>query len=238
MQATSMLYGMLDAALVSGQDLGAWRRTLEGHPLAAILPVKGLRSRKASASKQVVAACEQAAGWLGLARASAARAALAKGELVKAMAAGQSICLLGHTACEAMGGAHNLDLDRLCFIPLPGEASKLAVGWISSLPDMRDARDGQFDLIIATGLAQQYQGRRLRLVLENIRRLLSPNGKLLLASSLPGHLGLGWQTLCEGREIHCQDEKAIAAHAYATGYGISQCRDATDSIIWATLRPH
>ena len=96
--------------------------------------------------------------------------------------------------------------------------------------------DKKHDLILATKLADRFAPELLASQLGYLRQRLFPTGVVLIASSVPGHLGHALRQLCNDAPLHCHDESGLEQVARSAGFSISSFRDASNSLIWAELR--
>lgn len=92
------------------------------------------------------------------------------------------------------------------------------------------------DILIAVGIADHHAADDLAGTLRQMSGDLAPGGSILISSFVPGHLGLGWQLICEGRQLHCHDETALEVAASQAGLILTHFRDASDCLVWAVLR--
>ena len=221
-----MLAGALDGIVAAGGDAAKWRDGLLRHPLASL--IGDLSSGSKLAHGHTIAengvgadALSASIADLGFSRALAARHDLAVDAVRKAWAAGQSIWL-----ADAASDALLEDLD-----------GRNTDNITSSLQKWDGGEDKPFDLIVAIGTVEDLSQSALEARLRTIRAATAPTGTVLLSSFVPGHSGQGWQMICNGTRSYCQDEAAMRRMAIQAGFEITHYRDASNSLVWAILRP-
>lgn len=94
----------------------------------------------------------------------------------------------------------------------------------------------KFDLIVASGIADQLAGDGFRNFIAHAANRLNVGGTLIVSSFVPGYLGNGLRQICAKQTLFCHDEISLAEAATAAGLGISTFRDASNCLIWAELR--
>ncbi len=164
--------------------------------------------------------------------------------LIRAWQAGQRICLPGCSdfgALAALAG-HDLsnvtvaDVNSDCLARLKSQFG-LSIQIVNeealSFLERASSEGKRFDLICATELLDELESAGLAAALPVMAGALSPSGKILTASLLPGHLGSGWRRTCLGWNLHCHDELAIERYSNAAGLTVRTYRDATDCVVWA-----
>ncbi|WP_336985736.1 hypothetical protein [Altererythrobacter aquiaggeris] len=224
-EATFLLAGTLDGIVAAGGDAAEWREGLLQHPLATLLGdfAKGgdavSENPLCRSGDGTDVLCASIAD-LGFSRALAARHDLAVDAMCKAWATGKSIWL-ADDASERL-------LDRM--------------GWrntdnIACSSDLLAVSDRvSYDLIVAIGTAPALGCAALEARLRALFFSTAAGGTVLMASFVPGHSGHGWQMICNGLPLHCQDELTLRRSAMTAGFEITHFRDASNSLVWAILR--
>ncbi|MDH7975927.1 hypothetical protein QH494_27425 [Sphingomonas sp. AR_OL41] len=175
------------------------------------------------------------------------RLATAQGLLEEAWAAGQRICSLacGHfreadaLAGRAMGKVIAVDQDRLSLATVRARPGASVVPEQANvLHYLRAAarRGERFDLIYTLGLTDYLDERAMDLLYRLMNACLAPQGRIVLATFLPDHLGAGWLDACMDWHLVCRDEVDLARHARKAGLDARTFRDPTDSIVWCEMR--
>lgn len=205
------LSGMLDAMVAEGLDQAAIRAGLLAHPLG-----QALNDPQAA----------QAAASLGFVEAGQTRAALARDTLEQAWQRGER-CLVfsdcGGAELERLAGR---DLSNLALAPAHRTNPALFPALAGSEP---------FDLILAAGLADRLSAAELAQFVSTAAYRLAPQGRLVMSTFVPGHLGSGWQAICFGRTVECHAEAALTEAAARADLSARLFRDASGCLIWAEL---
>ena len=95
----------------------------------------------------------------------------------------------------------------------------------------------RFDLIYTLGLTDSLDARAMRLLHRMCKACLAPQGRMLLANFLPGHLATGWMDAVMDWHLIYRDEHELEQYAAEVGL-IAKCwRDPTDSVVWSEMDP-
>jgi len=180
---------------------------------------------------------------LTLCRAMRERRVHAHRELLRAWEDGETICVVDGSLLAGLAGR---DLSNIvAAVDGPACAANLRLHFGNSLTVIEAEAVGYFadfstqsrcfDLVCAPGLADRHDAISLAAMLVNLRKCLSPSGRILLSSLAPQHLGTGWRVACLGWTVNCHEESDLWRAAQCAGLEGRVYRDATNSIVWGEL---
>ncbi len=233
--AVLMLSGMLDVSLGQPGAVTTLRQEFAAHPLNQVVSSAprptGHQTQTALTGRS--RCLHDAVSRLGFSRGLAARAELGARAVELAWQRGEQIALLD---CGELGELERLRGNAIDNIAMAHE-ERATEDWLRSQFGL--AAPGpkpRYDLILATGWADDCDTDELAKRLGTAMRWLAPKGSLLLSAFVPGHLGAGWQAICLRRDLVCHAEFDLARAAALAGFGLSQFRDSSGSLIWAELK--
>lgn len=97
------------------------------------------------------------------------------------------------------------------------------------------ARGERFDLIYTLGLTDYLDARAMQLLHRMSKSCLAPQGRMLLANFLPGHLGTGWMAAVMDWHLIYRDEHELERYAAEVGMTARCWRDPTGSVVWSEM---
>lgn len=239
--AVLTLAGMLDAVATGPEEIAACRSLIASHPIRRFLDRSsvGALARCNPAGLSVwERQLHSAVGQLGFVRGLKARRELGARAVEAAWRRGKRIALLD---CGELGELDQLNghaLDNVALVHRDRRgAEAIAAGHGPSLTilDWEVALTQRFDLLLASGWADDCGAEVLNRRFRCVTAVLAPGGTLLLSSFAPGHLSAGWQAVCLGRDLHCHSETSLTAAARAAGLAITHYWDSSGSLIWAAF---
>ncbi len=238
-QGINLLSGMLDAACMQGASLIEAFAHLKQNMLHQVLLMEpgyryaanhkgdsvGLYAAIASAEniKDLGATGQRLCSviaTLPIVRALQQRQSRYEQLTLRAWQAGSRICLLEFPLSETFAGRD--------------------VSNITSM-DMLDIKHSQFinksfDLICAPSLADTYDDAALTAALLHLKTMLAPNGRIIISSVLPLHLGTGWRLTCLNWDANTHSDEALLCCAAQSGFIANICRDESGCTAWCELR--
>jgi extracellular factor (EF) 3-hydroxypalmitic acid methyl ester biosynthesis protein len=170
----------------------------------------------------------------------------AEQRLSTAWAAGKSICAL---ACGHLREADPLagrDVSNIVAVDQDGlsldvvranHGATIRTEQANVIHYLRNAakRGEQFDLIYTLGLTDYFDGRAMSLLHRLMRDCLAPDGEIMLANFLPGHLAIGWMDAVMDWHLVYREESELHRHAAEIGMTARTFRDPTDSIAFCEM---
>lgn len=159
-------------------------------------------------------------------------------QVVQSSSMAKAVSMLGFVRAEAAREALTAQLIR----SLSDNGKRfLHIDSASGLDDAQilervESRGNGFDHIVAPSIADTHSDIELLRLVETLGDLLAPNGRLCLSAFAPNHLGLGWQTICLARKLHCHNEASFSRLAKAMGAKLSCFRDASGALVWADFK--
>ncbi len=93
----------------------------------------------------------------------------------------------------------------------------------------------QFDLIYTLGLTDYLDAKAMQMLHKLMKACLAPNGTLLLANFVPGHLGAGWMDAVMDWHLIYREEDELEHFAAGVGMAAKTWRDPTGSVVWCEM---
>ena len=93
----------------------------------------------------------------------------------------------------------------------------------------------QFDLIYTLGLTDYLDTRSMQLLHKLMKSCLAPQGTMLLANFVPGHLGAGWMDAVMDWHLIYREEAELEQYAAEIGMTPRTWRDPTGSVVWCEM---
>lgn len=250
-EALLMLSGMLDGAVTNDGDLTLWRQSLKGHPihkivldmLASLHVIKNSEcvDRQLLGAPQLIGpagskAITEIVSKLGFVRAMAARRLLLQQTIGEVWRIGGRIALSEQDRIDALDGLGGLDMQNVHFLSQELHLCTSCTSVDGDIPQHDKPCPGQFDLILASNLADHLEQNALARICAGFAERLKYDGRIVLSAFAPGHLGQGLHQLCVNPDLVCHTEETLQQTACVAGLIITSFRDASDSLIWAEMR--
>jgi extracellular factor (EF) 3-hydroxypalmitic acid methyl ester biosynthesis protein len=174
------------------------------------------------------------------------RRVYAEGRLTDAWATGKRVCALacGHLReADALIG-HNVsnivavDQDPLSLAVVRANHGRtIKSEQANVIHFLRNAakRGERFDLIYTLGLTDYFDARAMSLLHRLMKQCLAPDGEIMLANFLPGHLAIGWMDAVMDWHLIYRDEADMERHAAEIDMAARTFRDPTDSIVFCEM---
>ncbi len=93
----------------------------------------------------------------------------------------------------------------------------------------------KFDLIYTLGLTDYFDARAMSLLHRLMKACLAPDGEIMLANFLPGHLAIGWMDAVMDWQLIYRDEADLMRHAAEINMVARTFRDPTNSIAFCEM---
>lgn len=155
-------------------------------------------------------------------------------EIVRSPPMAQIVAMLGFSRAEA---ARRQLTSRLVKTLSETGQSVLLVDYATAFDEARNTgSEPGFAHIIAPEIADAYNEAELSRITTALAARLRSGGRLCLSAFAPNHLGLGWQTICLARQLHCHDEASFAQLATEIGATLGCFRDASGGLVWADFK--
>ncbi len=243
-EAVLLAAGMMDRAMSDPSSARDFRDTLLAHPLHPFL-IQASRSH-AEIANSADGIDDKHFGsslrCLGSTRAGKARSEITTQWVTEAWKQGKNICLLDCGLNGELEALSHCDLSNIAIVH-PDQQKLEAASSQMSQPFQALTADPvsyepttRYDLIIAPRVADAMTQAALSRWLSRWSDSVSQDGALCISSFVPGHLGLGWQSICMGRTVNCHDEAALQQAALVARLTTHTIRDASNSLVWAEMR--